>query len=351
MEISKERIKSPGEVDDEYMCPICIHLLWKPVECQNCQRQFCKRCIDKCLKEKPGICPLCGTYQEKRCSPMFYALLCKFKIECESKHNGCNEVLLYESLEKHQEEQCQYPVKICRGCQKKVLKKDLEQHEQNCDEIQMECKGCKVIYKQREKHQQLDCIMNMLEQSNKKVESLEKIVENLQLNFHKLEANVNIHLPPCFETGVVHDISLSSIPLSWNIIYDFPYSHATTVEELRALKLQCKEQIIVGAIEGRSSTILKIAAMGPSDILLLDSPLNQPTKYGNVHWYLTPNKSFGFAPSTTTINCDRADYGEKDNSENRLSWKLGGAGGYRAGAVIGLNTNNVWRKVILTPKY
>jgi hypothetical protein len=260
-------------------------------------------------------------------------------------------VLLYESLEKHQEEQCEYPVKICRGCQKKVLKKDLEQHEQNCDEIQMECKGCKVIYKQREKHQQLDCIMNMLEQSNKKVESLEKIVENLQLNFHKLEANVNIHLPPCFETGVVHDISLSSIPLSWNIIYDFPYSHATTVEELRALKLQCKEQIIVGAIEGRSSTILKIAAMGPSDILLLDSPLNQPTKYGNVHWYLTPNKSFGFAPSTTTINCDRADYGEKDNSENRLSWKLGGAGGYRAGAVIGLNTNNVWRKVILTPKY
>lgn len=69
-----ENIKNPGEVDDEYMCPICVHLLWKPVECQNCQRFFCKRCIDRCLKEKPDICPLCKRYQEKRCSPMFYTL-------------------------------------------------------------------------------------------------------------------------------------------------------------------------------------------------------------------------------------------------------------------------------------
>ena len=67
MELSKERITSPSQVDDEYLCPICIHLLWKPVECQNCQRLFCKSCIEKCLKEKPDTCPLCTHYQEKRC--------------------------------------------------------------------------------------------------------------------------------------------------------------------------------------------------------------------------------------------------------------------------------------------
>jgi len=350
MEISKERIKSPGEVDDEYMCPICIHFLWKPVECQNCQRVFCKQCIDKCLKEKPDICPACTHYQEKRCSPMFYALLCKFKIECENKHNGCNEVLLYESLEKHQEGQCQYLIKICRGCQKKILKKDLDQHEQECGEIQIECNRCHLVYKQKQKHEQLDCIMNMLNENNKKVKSLEKVVENLQENLQKVKTIANLNLPLGFAFGIVHDISLSSLSPSWSIIYDFPYSHVTTVEELQALKSQCKKQIIVGAIQGNSSKILKIAAMGPSNILLLNSPRNQPMKYGNVHWYLTPEYSFGFAPSTTTINCFRADRRKTDNSENRLSWHLNGCGGYRAGAARILNRNNKWRKIIMTQK-
>jgi hypothetical protein len=349
MHISKERITSPSQVDDEYFCPICIHLLWKPVECQNCQRLFCKNCIEKCLEQKPGICPLCEHYQEKRCSPMFYALLCKFKIECENKHNECTEVLLYESLEKHQE-LCQYQINTCRGCQKNVFKKDLGQHEQNCGEMEIECKRCTLVYKQNEKHEQLDCLMNMMDLCNKKIESLEAVVKNLQQNVQQLETATNLYLPKGFALNIVHDIPLSSLSPCWSIIYDFPYSHVTTVDELRALKSRCKKQIIVGAIEGSSSTILKIAAMGPSEILSLDSPLNQPTKYGNIHWYLTSNKSFGFAPSSTTINLNHVDHGEKDNSENRLSWGLTGYGGYRAGAVIALLNNNEWRKIIMTEK-
>ncbi|CAF0887120.1 unnamed protein product [Rotaria sp. Silwood1] len=260
-------------------------------------------------------------------------------------------MLLYESLEKHQQEQCQYQMKICRGCQKNILKKDLDQHEQNCGEIKIECQRCKLVYKQKEKHEQLDCLMNMLNRSNKKIESLEKLVNNLQQSVQKLEATIDVHFLRGLPSSVVHDVPLSSLNPSWNIIYDFPYSHGTTVEELRALRSQCKKHIIVGAIQGNSSMILKIAAMGPSEILSLDSPLNQPTKFGNVHWYLTQNKSFGFAPSSTTINCNLADYNEKDNAENRLSWHLHGKGGYRAGSVISLDGKNEWRKIIMTEKH
>ncbi len=90
--------------------------------------------------------------------------------------------------------------------------------------------------------------------------------------------------------------------------------------------------------------------MGPSEILSLESPRNKPTKYGNVNWYLTSEYSFGFAPSTTTINCFNADYDERDNSENRLSWHLSGYGGWRAGAAKELTTNSEWRKIIMTEK-
>jgi hypothetical protein len=302
------------------------------------------------LKEKPGICPLCKRYQEKNCSPMFYALLCKFKIQCENKHNGCNEVLLYESLEKHQNEQCQYQMKACRGCQKNMLKKDLEKHEQICGEIQIECIRCKFVDKRKRTHEQFDCIMNMLDQNNKKLKVLEKVVKDSQLNIQKLQATANLHFTLGFAPGIFHNISISSILLSWNIIYDFPYNHETTIEELRALRPQCTEQIIVGAIKGNSSMILTIGALGPADILLLNNLLNQPTRYGNVHWYLTPTKSFGFAPSTTTIKCNNADYVVTDNSNNRLSWHLDGSGGYRAGTVIDLDENNEWRKIIMTEK-
>jgi hypothetical protein len=191
----------------------------------------------------------------------------------------------------------------------------------------------------------------MLDQSNKKVELLEKVVENLQLSLQNIETTAKLHLPLEFAFSVVHDIALASLSPSWKIIYDFPYSHATTIEELRALKSQCKEQIIVGAVQGSSATRLAIAAMGPSDILLLNNPLNQPTKYGNVHWYLTPKVSFGFAPSTATINCRNADTEQKNNSENRLCWYLLGIGGYRAGAAIKLDKNNEWRKIIMTQKH
>jgi hypothetical protein len=350
MEISKERIKSPSEIDDEYLCPICYHVLWKPVECQNCQRLFCKKCIDQCIKEKPNACPICRNYEEKRCSPMFYALLSKLKIECENKLNGCNDVLLYELLEKHQEEQCQYKMKTCRGCQKEMLEKDLDQHERNCSKIKIECQRCKLVYKQKQKHDQIECLINMLDKSNKKAELLENKVANLEQYVQELETNTNLYLLVGFAQGVVHDIPLSSLPASWEIIYDFTYGHVTTVEELRALKLRCKKQIIVGAIQGSSSTILDIAAMGPSEILLLDSPLNEATKFGNVNWYLTPDYSFGFAPSSSTVNCFCADYGERDNSENRLSWHLSGDGGYRAGVFKDLVHNNQWRKIIMGEK-
>ncbi|UJR10254.1 hypothetical protein I4U23_014464 [Adineta vaga] len=347
MQVVKDRIVNPSQIDDEYLCPICYHLLWKPVECQNCQRLFCKACIDECLKEQPDACPLCRHYEEKRCSPMFYALLSKIKIECENKVNGCEEILSYESLEKHQNYGCQYKMKNCRGCQKEMLEKDLNQHERTCGKVKIECQRCHRTYKQKRKHEQMECLINMLDTSNKRSEILEKKVAHLEGYVHELETTIHLYILGGFSAGVVHDISLSSLPSSWKIIYDFNYGHETTVEELRTLRARCKKQIIVGAILGTASTELKIAAMGPSEILSLESPLNQPTKFGNVNWYLTPNYSFGFAPACSTINCYCADYGERENAENRLSWHLSGDGGYRAGIFKDLVHNTEWRKIIL----
>lgn len=350
MNISKEQITSPSEVYDDYMCPICHYLLWKPVDCKNCHQTFCKQCVSSRLAQKSNVCPSpCQNYEETEYSHKFYNLLHKFRIKCKNRDYGCCDYLLYECLDEHQQQHCQYKIMVCPDCQQSMLKIDFGRHVQICNEI--ECKTCHLIYKRKEQHQQIDCVLARLNQYDRKIQLLEKANENLERKLQQVETITNFYSAAGFVPGVAHDISLTPLLSSWSIIYDFPYNHVTTVEELRALKLKCGDQIIVGAIRGSSSTILKIAAIVPADILLLNSPVNQPTKYGNVHWYLTPKYSFGFAPSSTTINCSPGDCKETDNSENRLSWHLDSRGGYHAGDVKNLYSNTEWRKIIMTSKY
>jgi hypothetical protein len=72
---------------------------------------------------------------------------------------------------------------------------------------------------------------------------------------------------------------------------------------------------------------------------------NQPQQLGQVYWYRTSGKSFGFSPSAT-IRQTSAD-NEDLNSPLRLSWLLDqNVGGYRAGTTRSLADNSLWHKVI-----
>ncbi|CAF1096024.1 unnamed protein product [Didymodactylos carnosus] len=395
--ICKERVQS--SIEEEYLCPLCYNLLLKPVECNNCQRVFCKQCIDKCLKAKPNLCPFCENYQEKRCSPMFYALLCKLKIECINKPNGCDQVLLYELIEEHETNKCLDQMKQCRGCLKNILKRDLDQHEATCDQIEIQCVKCSLIRKQNSKHDQFDCLSNkqvLLEQKIQQNEEQNKTLINKiqmavkQLEIHNIENQQKIkqleianaesqEMIKClknelqwndkfsksdFIDELKKQISLSlliepfhgdiktNIPLAllpqWHIIYDQLYSHKTTINEFHALLPKCSVNIIVGAISKNSPTVLSLAACGPKDILSLNTLLNQPFKHDNVYWYLTPTKSFGFSP-TSVIKQESPDI-VSDQGYKRLSWYLDSYGGYRVGNIINLTTSGDWRKVILSEK-
>ena len=70
---------------------------------------------------------------------MSYALLCKFKIECGNKHNGCSEVLLYESLQKTSRRTVPISDELSWFSEDYTLKKDLGEHDQRCGEIQITC--------------------------------------------------------------------------------------------------------------------------------------------------------------------------------------------------------------------
>ncbi|KAJ1975028.1 hypothetical protein H4R34_004491, partial [Dimargaris verticillata] len=51
----------------DYQCPLCLHLIWKPIRLQ-CNHIFCARCLIKAFNQRIYNCPLC-----RRKSAVLYA--------------------------------------------------------------------------------------------------------------------------------------------------------------------------------------------------------------------------------------------------------------------------------------
>lgn len=118
---------------------------------------YCEQCVQNRLQENLNICAdTCKGYEKTRISPVFFSLLYKIEIECENKNNGCDAVLPYMQLEEHQQKDCPYKMMTCRGCHANILKNKLDEHEEKCGEIEIRCKICRLIYKQKEKHDDID---------------------------------------------------------------------------------------------------------------------------------------------------------------------------------------------------
>ncbi|CAF1576291.1 unnamed protein product [Didymodactylos carnosus] len=138
-------------------------------------------------------------------------------------------------------------------------------------------------------------------------------------------------------------IPYSFLEEHWTLVYNKPFNHPTTVEELRSLISQCTKNIIVAAAE-KDLKVLTFSAYGPKNVLELNTTQNEPVKYGDVYWYLTPPFSFGFSPTQTIKQTVVDEQGDK-----RLSWFLDGfTGGYRVGMKKMLNDNLNCRKIIFT---
>jgi hypothetical protein len=133
------------------------------------------------------------------------------------------------------------------------------------------------------------------------------------------------------------------IPLiGWLRVFDYPYSHKTRIDDLNQIAGICHNDVLVGATFNRS---IVLAAVGPASVLTLNTMWNRSQQVGQVYWYRSDGRSFGFSPHST-IRQTTGD-NEDMNSPLRLSWLLDqNMGGYRAGATRPLADDSLWHKVI-----
>ena len=126
----------------------------------------------------------------------------------------------------------------------------------------------------------------------------------------------------------------------WTAHYDEPYGHATTAAGLSAVPAEAR-YVFVGARNPDGA--LALGAIGErGEVLRPTTSRTTAREHNGAHWYFMDGRSFGFAP-TAQVQLSPDTHSPLDT--RRLSWRLTGSNGYRAGAVNS-NENGEWRKLV-----
>ena len=146
---------------DSFSCKICLKVLHDPVQCQNNEHYFCRKCITKHL-ENSETCPLCMdqlTLESLRPVPrVILEIVSQLKKpRCRNVSRGCAENIEVEDVLLH-EQTCGYAPVVCsnEGCKETVNRRDQESHEtKECKFRKITCEACdeELVYVDYERHQ------------------------------------------------------------------------------------------------------------------------------------------------------------------------------------------------------
>ena len=146
---------------DSLSCKICLKVLHDPVQCQNNEHYFCRKCITKHL-ENSETCPLCMdqlALETLRSVPRVILEMVSHikKPPCRHVSRGCTENVLVEDVLLH-EQTCGYAPVVCssKGCKKTMNRRDQESHEmKECKFRKITCEFCdeELMYVDYQRHQ------------------------------------------------------------------------------------------------------------------------------------------------------------------------------------------------------
>lgn len=175
------------------------------------------------------------------------------------------------------------------------------------------------------------------EEINKYISSLEQQIENLQSLLLK---------PARLKFKIYNNKPLSYfLDFGFKIIYEKPYSHITTIQELEEISAHCDENslICVGGKKTGESNLAVCCVDEALKVLTKTNDKQVSVKGKGAFWYYVEGESFGFTDQKE-ISLRSAN---KKYNGNTLSWHLQGTGGWSLGNVVALNNSNDFEKIIM----
>lgn len=105
LELSFDDLSNKNEYQnkkDLIECPICLNILVSPVQCDKCNKCFCKKCINN-YAESRVKCPFRCSYPKYSENKYVNNVLSFLSFKC---NKGCGQIIKYDDIDKHYEEDC-----------------------------------------------------------------------------------------------------------------------------------------------------------------------------------------------------------------------------------------------------
>ena len=182
---------------EKLKCPICLNLIWKPVELDECGHLFCEYCINQSIINSGNFCPVCRKSPKSKriAKSILFTFLNQVKIKCPNV--GCNITPEYSDYLSHLEKcsyrlyhcgnnecqykdnlinmklhvgKCKYRLVYCIYCQKNIKFYQKQGHDNIESKEKIECDRCKVkmtkydYYKNHysENNNNISCLKNQV---------------------------------------------------------------------------------------------------------------------------------------------------------------------------------------------
>ncbi len=152
--------------------------------------------------------------------------------------------------------------------------------------------------------------------------------------------------PTYYPTGTQLNVPISTILAGgWTLGYSDLYANNMVTNTV--LTSATGYYLMLAARAVGSDTILLLGAAPRADVIFDTGHTNTTHLANGVGWYFSSNWSWGFAEGNDPVTRNEADVNGSPNADRRLSWHTGiGAGGYRIGALTGLNGSTAYERLV-----
>jgi len=163
--------------------------------------------------------------------------------------------------------------------------------------------------------------------------------------------NNNCEMKAYFPRGPQTNVSLSLITAGgWDLCFSNAYDVAMTSSMTNRIKnSQCtKSKLMLGCRRKSSpNTILTLAWASRTCVFYETGSTNKVRSCEGTDWYLSNNKSWGFAKQGDGVDRHQCDAKSSGCNDCRLCWHNSGiSGGWRCGSTTWLNKDSTYERVI-----
>ena len=194
-----------SDLKDELICLICQEVLEDPMECSECQTNFCLSCITL-WKTKSDLCPNRCKLNLQRSHKFLRSVLDNLPIFCIFKREGCQEISRLDSISNHETNHCKYRETKCKyeNCLEKRKAYEIFAHEEECLERLLICEECKIeiTIKDLKNHSCIVSLSGKLNSLNQKVNIRDSKLYELKEKFNENLYHFGVKCNNCAECPI-----------------------------------------------------------------------------------------------------------------------------------------------------